>query len=757
MKKPFRRILAVAVCLALTLAFLPKFSLDTSAASRGNASYSSGNIINAYATTAVQLDMSKAASVSGDTITYVADRAYHSKLSDLGDVYSVTFMVIGIYCSTDISSTGCDVSDHYHLDNYQISSNTSKNSGIITVSTSGKLIGDLPEVGEVMECTLTAKINALSMYNGNRIIDGVSKTVNIRILCVDSTDLSSLVMSVSRYSSECWTPETWAPFASAYSTANAVAKDANSTQTQIESALYDLETAKANLVHNGPITQCEYCLGGSMGSSGGVIEIKDVSYGSDPRNVMDIYLPENKTGECGLIMNIHAGGWLIGSKENTTGACYADCVNFGVVTAAISYRYASSSVTGAMILDDIQAATKKAKEVAEQYGLNLTKMMTTGGSAGGHLSLLYAYSRGSVSSVKPVCVATYSGPTDLTNSKYWDSNFGKSNIADVFSWLSDARITGSVTQYLNRSALLKVSPVNYVSTAVPTLICHGAKDRTVDYSEATALDEKLTSAGIYHEFITYPNSDHGLESDPDKSTYSNERYAYFVNTYLCDTMPTEVHRYVSNTVAKTCTSDGYTMNCCKDCGQYFLSNIVPASHEPGDWEVATPATVEAPGLEVVKCTVCGNVLQSREIEQLPPEEETVTVTPKEDTDIVVDDENKLIINVDQGVEDLESLIDYEGATVQYTPNRNGFGTGTKVDFISEKTGEIISTYTVVISGDVTGDGYVDTFDLAVAGEYINTFTTPEEIAYMKAADMFEDEYLDASDMAFMIFVSNFEG
>lgn len=757
MKKTIKRIFAIAVCLVLTLSFMPKFSLDVFAAASGNASYNSGDLLSGLNNTAVRVEFSKAATVEGDTITYVADRAYHSTLTDLGDVYNVTFAVIGVYLSTGISATGCGVTNAYRNDNLQISSNTSKNSSLLTVNAGGRLTGDLPEIGEEKNCTFTATISAYSVINKNLVSDGVSKTVNVKILCIDSTNLSSLVMSVSRYRSECWTPESWAAFAPVYESASAVANNANATDAQIESAAYDLALAIEGLVHNGPITECEYCLGGSTGSTSGVIIIKDVQYGSDVRNVMDIYLPQNKSGNCGLIMNIHGGAWTYGSKEYTTSSAYGDCVNYGVATAAISYRYLSSSVDGSDLMDDVQAAVAKAKEVAAQYGLNLDRLMTTGGSAGGHMAMLYAYSRASVSAVKPVCVVSLSGPTDLSNSAYWDSSISKSDMRNLLSWISGKTITGSITQNYYKNDLLNVSPINYAANAVPTVICHGMKDTTVDYSDATRLVQKLASLGKTYDFIAFPNSGHGLEADPEQSAQASQKYTEYVNTYLKDTEPTEVHRYVSNIVPKTCTSDGYTMNYCKDCGQYFVSNIVKCGHEPGEWEVATPASVEAPGLEVVRCTVCGEVVNSRIIEQLPPEEEEVTITPKDGTDVVIDEENCLILNVEQGVEDLENSIDYEGATARYVTGKNGFGTGTKVEFVSDNTGEVICTYTVVIPGDVTGDGFVDTFDIAIAGEYVNTFTAPEEIAFMKSVDIFEDDVLDASDLAFMIYTSNFEG
>ena len=755
MKKTMKRIFVLVMCLTLTLAF-NLMGVQTLAAQSGNTSYNSGQIASPYGNCNLTLTVSNAASVSDDTITIVADRAYHQSLSDLGDVYNVAFQMLGVYASTDISSTGCDISEHYHHDNFQISTSTSKNGSVISVSAGGRLIGDLPEVGEVKNITLTTYISVISVWSGSYVVGDASKTVNIRVLCVDTSELSPLVMSVSRYQSSCWTPETWAPFAKAYNAANTIANDANSTQGQIDGAAYDLIIAKANLVHNGPITECEYCLHGCEGETNGIISLKNVQYGPDVRNVMDIYIPANKSGEIGMLMNVHGGAWIYGDKEYTTGSAYWDCVNYGVVSTAISYRYLSDEVNGSMMMDDIQNAVAKTKEVAAQYGLDCTKMIIGGGSAGGHLSLLYAYSRGSVSAVKPVAVISYSGPTDLTNSKYWSSSVSKSDMRNLLSWMCDRTITGSISQNYYKNELLKVSPVNYASTAVPTLMCHGMQDTTVDYSEATRLASALTTYGKTYELITFPNSGHGLESDPDQSSYASQRYAEYINTYLKDTSPSEVHRYASEIVPKTCTSDGYTLYSCKDCGQYFVSNIEKGGHMPGDWEVVTPASYEADGLEAIKCNVCGEILQSRAIPQLEPEE-VIVFEPKEDAEIVIDEENMLITNLDQGIDSIDEYFNYEGVTVEYEETSHGFGTGTKVIIKSEMKGNVIAEYTLVISGDADGDGYVDAFDIAVAGEYINNFSEPDKIAFLKAMDIFEDGYLDVNDLAFINFISNYEG
>lgn len=47
-----------------------------------------------------------------------------------------------------------------------------------------------------------------------------------------------------------------------------------------------------------------------------VERINDLSYGPDPKwNLLDIYLPKKRTGKVPVIISIHGGGWVYGTKE----------------------------------------------------------------------------------------------------------------------------------------------------------------------------------------------------------------------------------------------------------------------------------------------------------------------------------------------------------------------------------------------------------------------------------------------------------
>ena len=64
---------------------------------------------------------------------------------------------------------------------------------------------------------------------------------------------------------------------------------------------------------------------------------------------------------------------------------------------------------------------------------------------------------------------------------------------------------------------------------------------------------------------------------------------------------------------------------------------------------------------------------------------------------------------------------------------------------------------IVFQGDATGDGFTDSFDVAMTTEYVNNFEEPEDEAVKLAMDVVADGYIDATDLAYISYIANFEG
>ena len=261
------------------------------------------------------------------------------------------------------------------------------------------------------------------------------------------------------------------------------------------------------------------------------IYFENVEYGKNKRHYLDICVPKNKSGNVGVMLYIHGGGWISGDKEVYTDMLKENAER-GYITAALNYRYANGNrVTCEDILDDIQKSVEKIKSLAGEYNLNANKLMLLGGSAGAHLALMYAYTRAEASSITPTAVVSYAGPTDLCDENFYTTQY-VDDIKEMISMISGVKLKRSSVSG-NSEELLAASPIKYINEdCVPTLICHGKKDDVVPYSNAVALDATLTMYGVEHDFISFPNSGHGLEADSEMSELANELILEYAEMYI---------------------------------------------------------------------------------------------------------------------------------------------------------------------------------------------------------------------------------
>ncbi len=235
------------------------------------------------------------------------------------------------------------------------------------------------------------------------------------------------------------------------------------------------------------------------------------------RQTYDLVLPKSASGSTGLVLCIHGGGWVEGDKGAYTGSLTRLCVEKGCAAACMNYRYVSETVGFDDVLDDITSALAAIREAGAASGVALDRVLLTGISAGGHLSLLYAYARKDIAPVRPVCVVELCGPTDLSDGFYYaDGNsvnravgpaYFRTIISHGVKYAVDPDDPGAAAP-----ALRRYSPVSYVdANTVPTVFGHGEKDTIVPYRNALDLDAALTANGVEHTFVSFPDSGHGCE------------------------------------------------------------------------------------------------------------------------------------------------------------------------------------------------------------------------------------------------------
>lgn len=77
------------------------------------------------------------------------------------------------------------------------------------------------------------------------------------------------------------------------------------------------------------------------------------------------------------------------------------------------------------------------------------------------------------------------------------------------------------------------------------------------------------------------------------------------------------HDYQEEVTEPTCTEMGYTTYTCSRCGDTYKGDYTDAAgHKPGDWIIDQEPTTDSEGSKHKECEVCGETLETEEIEKI---------------------------------------------------------------------------------------------------------------------------------------------
>lgn len=119
---------------------------------------------------------------------------------------------------------------------------------------------------------------------------------------------------------------------------------------------------------------------------GGIKEFKDIPYAEDfdVYHLLDIYMPENAGTSLPVLIDIHGGGWMYGTKEINKCYCHR-LAQQGFIVVGINYNLAGTVLFKDQI-KDIFAAFKWIHENMKSYPADMNNVFLTGDSAGGHFA-----------------------------------------------------------------------------------------------------------------------------------------------------------------------------------------------------------------------------------------------------------------------------------------------------------------------------------------------------------------------------------
>ena len=225
---------------------------------------------------------------------------------------------------------------------------------------------------------------------------------------------------------------------------------------------------------------------------------------SNHENKLDLYVPGDATGPTPVLMFIHGGGWVGGTKESRV-LRILPYLEMGWAVANIEYRLGAVARAPAAV-EDVLCALRWVIQNAEQYNLDTSRIVTTGDSAGGHLALTTGMIPASAG-LDRECP----GPEELSVAAIinW---YGITEVGDL---LAGPNTKSYAVEWMgsleNRFEIAeRVSPMTYVRAGLPpTLTIHGDADPTVPYQHAIALHEKLDELGVSNVLHTVPGGGHG--------------------------------------------------------------------------------------------------------------------------------------------------------------------------------------------------------------------------------------------------------
>jgi acetyl esterase/lipase len=236
---------------------------------------------------------------------------------------------------------------------------------------------------------------------------------------------------------------------------------------------------------------------------------------------LDVWYPRDNSNPTPTLVYIHGGGWIFGSKE---GSVYqlTPYMEKGWRVVNVEYRMAGNSLAPGAV-EDVRCALRWVFRNAKQYNFDTSKIVLTGHSAGGHLSLI---------------AGMLPKGTDLDNRCYGDENLKVAaiinwyGITDVNDIIQGANLKNYAVMWMgsleNKTEIAKkVSPLTYVRADLPPILTiHGDKDDVVPYSHATKLKTALDKAKVKNQLFTVKNGGHGMFQQSDYAAAYDEIWKF---------------------------------------------------------------------------------------------------------------------------------------------------------------------------------------------------------------------------------------
>jgi acetyl esterase/lipase len=247
---------------------------------------------------------------------------------------------------------------------------------------------------------------------------------------------------------------------------------------------------------------------------------------------LDVFRPMKKPNGTGVIFAV-SGGWFSAHEGAPNPVFVGELAKRGYTVFAVVHG-SQPKFTIPEVLEDMNRAVRFIRYHAAEYKIDPDHIGITGGSAGGHLSLMQGTTGGPGNpkapdpvdrvSSKVQAIGCFFPPTDFLNYGEKDKvALGRSTLS-AFKAPFDFHVLDPKTRAFepitDESKILEIgkqiSPIYHISDATaPTLIIHGDADKLVPIQQAETFIAKLKEAGVPAELVVKKGAQHGW-GDMDK-------------------------------------------------------------------------------------------------------------------------------------------------------------------------------------------------------------------------------------------------
>lgn len=233
---------------------------------------------------------------------------------------------------------------------------------------------------------------------------------------------------------------------------------------------------------------------------------------------LDVFGPRTEGRLRPAVVQVHGGGWVSGFKRFQGVPLLGQLASLGWVGFNVDYRLGPRATFPAHLID-VKRAIAWIREHAEEYGVDPSFIVVTGGSAGAHLAALVGltvddpeYQPGfEHADASVAAVAAFYGVYDLTERRHPLGRFVR-----VFleRWVLKKRYDEDPEAFVRASPIERVRP-----DAPPFYVVHGTADTITPVAGARAFVQRLREVSRAPvDYLEVPGAVHAFDMLPSLRT-----------------------------------------------------------------------------------------------------------------------------------------------------------------------------------------------------------------------------------------------